>query len=163
MFSLEELSRVMKLEYPKNRIVNWDIEHYEEIELNDLDWSLIAQFKNHRQYMKAYSEFGDSYTAICDNVIYAMFGVFPLWEGVAEAWLLPSRHIRRKIVPFHRGSLAFFDFYARKNNIKRLQYTVHIANLHSLKWAKRCYFHNEGTLKFYGPDGKDHIMFARYY
>ena len=88
---------------------------------------------------------------------------FPLWYGVSEAWLIPSKHIKRKTIALHRGARLFFDHYAKKKHLKRLQFTVHSTNFQAVRWAKRCYFNEEGRLKNYGPDGKDHFMFARYY
>ena len=163
MFSLNDINRVTRMDYPRHQIVRWEPEHYKEIDLNDHDKQTLGHFHDYLEYLSVFAEGGDSFTAIGDGVIYAMFGCFPLWHGVAEAWLDHSRHIKRKTISMHRASLLFFDYYAQKKELKRLQFTVHSTNFQAVRWAKRCYFNEEGILKHYGPDGKDHYMFARYY
>jgi len=151
------------MDYPRHQIVRWQPEHYKRIDLNDHHNELSMHFHDYPSYLSSFADLGDSFTAMGDGMIYAMFGCFPLWNGVAEAWLLPSRHIKRKTISMHRAALLFFDYYAEKKELKRLQFTVHSTNFQAVRWAKRCYFTEEGTLKNYGPDGKDHFMFARYY
>tara|TARA_R100001443_G_scaffold73367_1_gene81299 strand:- start:1379 stop:1870 length:492 start_codon:yes stop_codon:yes gene_type:complete len=163
MFSVNEINRVTRMDYPRNQIIRWEPQHYDRMEFSDHHKEFLRHFHNYENYLQAFAEGGDSFTAIGDGVTYAMFGCFPLWYGVAEAWLLPSRHIKRKTIALHRGARLFFDHYAKKKELKRLQFTVHSTNFQAVRWAKRCYFTEEGRLKNYGPDGKDHFMFARYY
>ena len=163
MFSLDELNKVMRMDTPRHRIIPFHISHLDRIELNDHDHKVLSQFDNYREYMMAFANYGVAYTAVGDDMFYAFFGVFPLWDGVAEAWLMPSRHINRKTIAMHRASLRFFEYYAQKNSLKRLQFTVHSLNVRAVTWAERCYFNREGILKQYGPDGLDHYMYARYF
>ena len=163
MFSLNEINRVTRMDYPRHQIVRWQPDHYKLIDLNNHDKETMKHFANYTKYLTAFASSGDSYTAIGDGKIYAMFGCFPLWYGVSEAWLIPSKHIKRKTISMHRAALLFFDHYAKKKHLKRLQFTVHSTNFQAVRWAKRCYFNEEGRLKNYEPDGKDHFMFARYY
>ena len=163
MFSLDELNVVMRMDTPRHRIIPFHISHLDRIELNDHDNKVLSQFPDYREYMIAFTEYGVAYTAVGDDIFYAMFGVFPLWRGVAEAWLMPSRHINRKTIAMHRASLRFFEHYAHKNSLVRLQFTVHSHNSRAVTWAERCYFNREGILKNYGPDGLDHFMYARYF
>lgn len=163
MFSLNEINRVTRMDYPRHQIVRWELEHYKQIDLNKHHNDLIKNFYDYPSYLASFASHGDSFTAICDGIVYAMFGCFPLWHGVSEAWLIPSRHIKRKTIALHRGARLFFDYYAKKKDLKRLQFTVHSTNFQAVRWAKRCYFNQEGTMKQYGPDGNDYYMFARYY
>ena len=151
------------MDYPRHQIVRWQPDHYKLIDLNDHDKETMKHFANYINYLTAFASSGDSYTAIGDGKIYAMFGCYPLWYGVSEAWLIPSKHIKRKTISMHRAALLFFEHYAKKKHLKRLQFTVHSTNFQAVRWAERCYFTKEGTLKFYGIDGKDHYMYARYF
>jgi len=151
------------MDTPRHRIEHFDMSHFDQIDLNDHDKKVLISFPNYRDYIRTFAEYGVAFTAIGDEQLYALFGVFPLWEGVAEAWLMPSKDINRKTIAMHRASLKFFEYYAEKNSLKRLQFTVHSLNFHAVMWAKRCYFVCEGRLKNYGPDGNDHFMFARYF
>tara|TARA_R100000781_G_C3990053_1_gene96608 strand:+ start:23 stop:514 length:492 start_codon:yes stop_codon:yes gene_type:complete len=163
MFSLDEINRMTRMDYPHNKIIRWEPEHYDQIDFNEHHKEFLSYFHNYENYLQAFAEGGDSFTALVDGDVYAMFGCFPLWNGVAEAWMIPSKYIKRKTIALHRGAMLFFDHYAKKKHLKRLQFTVNSTNFHAVRWAKRCYFTEEGRLKNYGPDGKDHFMFARYY
>jgi hypothetical protein len=104
---------------------------------------------------------GVAYTGIGEGKVYAMFGVYEYWKGCAEAWLIPSKHIGRKTLSFHRTALQFFELAANELGIKRLQFTIHSENVPAVKWAERCYFDFEGTMRRYGPDGKDYKIYSR--
>lgn len=160
-FSLDVLNDVMRMDYPRNKIVNWQPAHLYMCELNEFDRDNLELFEGYRDYLQAYAEAGIAYSAVVEGEIYAMFGVFQLWPGTAEAWLIPSRKIDRKAIALHRGSLAFFEHAANEMHIKRLQFTVHTRNERADRWAQRCYFKREGLLRNYGPDGSDYFMYAR--
>ena len=93
--------------------------------------------------------------------IYAMFGIWQLWPGVYEAWLIPSGDISKKAFRMHRASKLFFDYAVNKLEIKRLQITVCTRNVPAVKWAKVCYFETEGTMRKFGPQGDDYLMMSR--
>ena len=62
---------------------------------------------------------------------------------------------------FHKASLRFFNYAAKKLNIHRLQINVSRYNYLAYKWALACYFLEEGILKEYGPDKSDYFMMSR--
>lgn len=161
MFSVEQLNRVLRLDYPRHKVVDWHPVHYHLIELNDFDADLASRFPDYLRQLQHFSETGVAYTGFGDGEVYAMFGVFDLWPGVSQAWLIPSRKISKKTMSFHRAALRFFDFYAAQMCTNRIQITVCIANVSAHKWAKRCYFKSEGIMRKYGPDGSDYEMFAK--
>ena len=161
MFSIEELNRVMPLDYPRHKLVDWSPAHYLMCDLNDFDIKLASQHSNYLEILKQYVNAGVAYTGIGEGKVYAMFGVYEVWKGSAEAWLIPSKHIGRKTISFHRTALLFFELAAKQMQIKRLQFTIHSHNVQALKWAERCYFEYEGTLRCYGPDGSDYKIYSR--
>ena len=161
MFSLEELNRVMRMDYPRNKIVEWQPSHLYLCDLNDFDKTNLELFDGYQEHIEAYAATGMAYSAIGDGIVYAMFGLWNLWPGVAEAWLMPSKNIDRKTVAMHRASMRFFEYAANEIGIKRLQITVHTQNERAVRWADRCYFNREGLMQHYGPDGSDYWMYAR--
>ena len=163
MFSVEELNAVMRMDLPRNRVIPWSVYHLYHAELNEFDRANIDLMNGYKDYLKAYAEAGHAYTVVCDGVITAQFGIFQLWPGNCEMWLMPSPEISKKTVALHRASLAFFEHAAAKMGTKRLQFTVHSANVRADRWAQRCYFQKEGLLRHYGPDGSDYHMYARYF
>jgi hypothetical protein len=160
MFSPEELNQAMKLDWPNQRIVDWHPAHLELIELNKFDAANSKLFDDYTKYLSSFVTKGYSFTAMQEK-IYAMFGVWKLWDGVYEAWLIPSNDISRKAFRMHKASKLFFDYAANKLEMKRLQITVCSRNIPAYKWAKVCYFEDEGILRNYGPQGDDYYMMSR--
>tara|TARA_Y100000004_G_scaffold182527_1_gene229369 strand:+ start:528 stop:1022 length:495 start_codon:yes stop_codon:yes gene_type:complete len=160
-FSLDVLNEVMRMDYPRHKIVHWQPAHLYICDLNEFDKQNMELFEGYQDYLQAYADGGHAYTAIGEGEIYAMFGLFKLWPGVGEAWLIPSNKIDRKTLAMHRAALRFFEYAANELQIKRLQFTVHTLNERADRWAQRCYFEREGLLKKYGPDGSDYWMYAR--
>lgn len=161
MYSLTELNQMMPLDYPRHKLVDWSPAHYLMCDLNDFDEDLARYHDDYLSVLTHYANSGVAYTGIGEGVVYAMFGVYEYWKGSAEAWLIPSKHIGRKTLSFHRTALQFFELAAKKMYIKRLQLTIHSHNVQALKWAERCYFEYEGTMRRYGPDGNDYKIYSR--
>lgn len=162
MFSPEHLSKIMRLDWEKDKIVPFSPYHLDLCALNPFDKKMLRDIPDFKKRIEALSENSYAFTAMSEGEIYAMFGVYPMWKGVAEAWLIPSAIVNRRTITFHRASLVFFDYAMAKLELKRLQFTVHSANVPADMWAKRCYFEFEGKLKFYGPDKANYKMYARY-
>lgn len=146
---------------PPNRVVPWQKHHLDICDLNKFDAYNLDHFEDYATYLSNFAQSGLAFSGLHNGEIFGMFGLWQLWPGVAEAWLIPSRHLGRKTIPFHRGALRFFAHAARKMQVKRLQFTVHSLNVPACVWAERCYFVREGTLSQYGPDGADYFMYAR--
>ena len=161
MFSVSELNKIMRMDFPRHKIVPWNPVHDKLIDMNGFDRRIRSNFPDFEQTFLQYASAGAAYTGIGDGKIYAMFGAYEFWPGCSEAWLIPSKDIDRKTVSFHRAALKFFDLYCEKTQTKRLQATVHSQNVRAVEWARRCYFTHEGTLRQYGPDHGDYEMFAR--
>jgi len=160
MFSIDELNGVMRMK-GENRVVQFHKHHLDLCDLNEFDRRNMEQFGNYRDYLAHFASAGTAYTGLSNGKVYAMFGMWMLWPGVAEAWLIPSADIVRKSIPFHRGALRYFEYASAKLGVKRLQFTVHSLNVPARRWAERCYFEQEGTMREYGPDGADYLMFSR--
>mgnify|MGYP003140876557 FL=1 len=111
--------------------------------------------------LEGYSKMGPAYAAVHHGRPVGIFGCIPLWEGVAECWLITDVNLTDIARPFHRVTKHMFDLFMSELNLVRLQVTVHSQNVLALKWIKTLYFKEEGRLEKYGPDGQDFIMFAR--
>lgn len=161
MFSLPKLNRILKLNYPEDKIVKFHPMHIDLIALNKYDQeNLLANQKNlHMLY--DFAKAGVAFTAISQSTIYAIFGIWDLWDGVSEAWLIPSANISRKTLKFHRVALRFFEHYAKEKSTKRIQFTVCSHNVQAYKWAERCYFKKEAEMSHYGFNGETYYLYAR--
>jgi len=163
MFSPEDLTQIMRLDWKRDKIVKFHAGHLDICALNPFDKRMLKDIPQYIERLKGLTDQSYAFTAMSEGEIYAMCGVYPMWPGVAEAWLIPSAIVNRRTISFHRASLRFFEYAASKLAIKRLQFTVHSLNVQADTWAKRCYFTSEGILKQYGPDSADYRMYARFF
>ena len=161
MFSLPRLNRKLKLDYPNDKIVNFHPMHLDMIDLNEYDQANLLENKNNLHKLYQFAQAGLGLTAMSGNRIYAIFGIWDLWDGVSEAWLIPSNEISRKTLKFHRVALRFFEYYANVKGTKRIQFTVSTLNVQADRWAKRCHFNKEAEMKHYGLKGVNYYLYAR--
>lgn len=159
MFTADELMQVMKLDGYKNRLVAFQPNHMHMANFRDFDQEVLDGYG--RPHIQDYAVDGLSYTAICDSKVYAMFGLYPLWKGVAEAWMLPSVDLVNKKMVFHKSSLLFFPYASQKLKLHRIQVYVRSTNVQAYKWIEMMYFNREGLLERYGPDINDYYVYGR--
>lgn len=159
MFTADELMQVMKLDGYRNRLVTFQPNHIHMTKFRDFEQEILDGYG--RPHIQDYAVDGLSYTAMCDGEVYAMFGLYPLWKGVAEAWLLPSTKLENRKIVFHKGSLRFFTYASQKLKLHRIQVYVRSSNVQAVKWIEMMYFKREGLLERYGPDINDYYVYGR--
>jgi len=79
--------------------------------------------------------------------ILGVAGLSPLWNGVAQAWVVVGLGVKK-----HRFFL-----------LRRIQATVPCFSDGNLSWIESLGFELESKLKGFGPDGKDHFMYRKMY
>ena len=151
--------QVMKLDGYRNRLVTFQPNHIHMTKFRDFDQEILDGYG--RPHIEDYAVDGLSYSAMCDGKVYAMFGLYPLWKGVAEAWLLPSTKLENRKMVFHKSCLRFFPYAAQKLKLHRIQVYVRSSNVQAYKWIEMMYFNREGLLKRYGPDINDYYVYGR--
>lgn len=149
----------MKLDGYRNRLVTFQPNHIHMTKFRDFDQEILDGYG--RPHIEDYAVDGLSYSAMCDGKVYAMFGLYPLWKGVAEAWLLPSSKLENRKMVFHKSCLRFFPYAAQKLKLHRIQVYVRSSNVQAYKWIEMMYFNREGLLKRYGPDINDYYVYGR--
>ena len=159
MFTADELMQVMKLDGYRNRLVTFQPNHIHMTKFRDFDQEILDGYG--RPHIEDYAVDGLSYSAMCDGKVYAMFGLYPLWKGVAEAWLLPSSKLENRKMVFHKSCLRFFPYAAEKLKLHRIQVYVRSSNVQAYKWIEMMYFKREGLLEQYGPDINDYYVYGR--
>ena len=84
MFSPNELNQVMRLLYPLQRVVKWHPAHFDMIDLNSFDQRNMALYGSRMRQFEQLIDKGLAFTAMEGDTIYAMFGIWQLWDGVYE-------------------------------------------------------------------------------
>ena len=115
----------------------------------------------HKKYAFFLKEVGMSFTGLVNNKPIAAGGVFHLWDGVAEGWVLATKDIYKYPVFCAKHIKQRTEIILQANKIKRLQTSVKANCDVALRFAKWLGLKEEGLMKNYGPDGSDFIRFAR--
>jgi len=92
--------------------------------------------------------------------IVAVTGLAPLWDGVAEAWFLPTREVKNKKLRTIRLVRKEFDAAIERLKLRRVQAIVRSDFTDAHKLAKFLGFESEGLMRKYGPDGSDYERYA---
>ena len=92
--------------------------------------------------------------------IHAVAGIVPLWEGVGEAWAIPTKHIGRRKIVIGRHFKNTFHMVANDLKMRRVQAAVKVGYKEAHNLARFVGMTEEGLMKKYGPDGADYMRYA---
>ena len=155
MFSPRQMEKAMGLDGISNRLLEFSPHHPRLMNLREIDRPVFEG--NNFEFVKE----GQAWTGISKDKLYVCFGFHLLWDGVAEAWLIPDRDLGKKRHVWHRASLKWFDFIAKELLLWRFQ--AHVCSDNSLadRWISSVLFKKEGLCKRYGPDCRDYSIYGR--
>ena len=142
-------------------IVPFENKHAEQMLDIGLNSKLLELKPEHRKYTYFLKEVGMSFTGLVDNKPIAAGGVFHLWDGVAEGWVLATKEIYKYPVFCAKHIKKRTEMLIKNNNIKRLQTSVKADCEMAIRFAKWLGLKPEGVMESYGPAGEDFIRFAR--
>ena len=101
---------------------------------------------------------GPTYTAEHDGKIIGIAGLGVHWAGRAEAWCLLAREVPTRAWPaIHRAVVRVLA----ENGYRRIEATAKTGFRQGQRWLAMLGFVPEGEMPAYGPDGADHMRWAR--
>ena len=145
----------------KVEIIPFENEHAHYILSQPLNSKFLELRPEHKKYGYFLKEVGMSFTGLVNNKPIAAGGVFHLWDGVAEGWVLATKDIYKYPVFCAKHIKQRTEIILKANKIKRLQTSVKANCDVALRFAKWLGFKKEGLMESYGPDGSDFVRFAR--
>lgn len=85
-------------------------------------------------------------------------GVVPIFDGYGYLWSALAPETGLKMVGVHRIAVRFLDTL----NLRRIEATVEVGFAAGIKWMEMLGFECEAPrMRKYGPNGEDHMLFAR--
>ena len=144
--------------------VKFITEHAEELsERGRKDFGVLADADlSMRPYFDVVAgEDGAAHSIIQDGHLVLSAGVWQLWPGVGEAWLLPSARLLARPRGPVRTVRRFLDEIAEREGYTRVQATTHADFERGERFLKWLGFEREGVLRKFGPDGSDHKIYSR--
>jgi len=145
------------------KVVPYETQHGDEMiefGLNDKLMDIDAGFTENRI---DFALAGLSFTLLHNNNPVCSGGIVPLWNGVAEGWVISSKRIYKERIRASRLIRKRTDLLCAANKIWRLQTAVKSNFKTGLRFAEFLGFKNEGLMKAYGPDKTDYYRMARIY
>ena len=145
------------------KIVPYEIDHGDEIiefGMNDKLMEIDASYTNNRLDMAIP---GLSFTLMLDTTPIVSGGIVPMWEGVAEGWVLSSKHIFDYKIKAASSVKKRLDYLCINNKITRLQTAVKEEFYMGVRFAQWLGLEKEGLMKFYGLDKTNYWRMAKYY
>jgi len=131
-----------------------------EFGLNDKLMDVDASFTENRI---DFALAGLSFTLLHDNIPLCSGGIVPLWDGVAEGWVISSKRIFTKRIKASRLIRKRTDLLCANNKVWRLQTAVKANFKTGLRFAEFLGFNNEGLMRAYGPDKTNYYRMAKIY
>jgi len=145
------------------KVVPYEMEHGDEIiefGMNDKLMEIDASYTNNRLDMAIP---GLAFTLFLDETPIVSGGIVPMWEGVAEGWVLSSKHIFDYKIKAASIIKKRLDYLCMNNKIIRLQTAVKEEFLTGVRFAQWLGLEKEGLMKFYGLDQTNYWRMAKYY
>ena len=103
-----------------------------------------------------------SLTVVHQGHYLAAFGLYPIHNSVAQAWMLVNPEFRYKYAKtILRLAKQELDRWQISEAFNRVQITIEFTNANFVRWSKLLGFEMEGLLRKIGHDGQDHFLMAR--
>jgi hypothetical protein len=136
-------------------------EHLLRMELKGDELIYLELIPEYHRYIIEMAVPDFSWTVVRDGSPVAVFGVRPMWPGVAEVWMLPGVGIEKNAIALVRGARHIFAQIEQEYGVRRLQIAVRKSNYTAYKFARSVYFEQESLMSQFGPEGEDYYMMTR--
>ena len=144
-----------------NELKDFEPDHAKKIisyGMNSKLMEIDASYTNNRLDMAIP---GLAFTLFLDETPIVSGGIVPMWEGVAEGWVLSSKHIFDYKIKAASLIKKRMDYLCVNNKIIRLQTAVKEEFLTGVRFAQWLGLEKEGLMRKWGFDGSDQYMYAR--
>lgn len=131
-----------------------------EFGMNDKLMDIDASFKENRIDIVVP---GMSFTLLVDDNPILAGGIVPLWNGVAEGWVMASKEVNDYKIKSASAVKKRLDLLCNNNNIYRLQTAVKEEFKTGVRFAEWLGLKNEGLMTMYGPDQTNYYRMAKIY
>lgn len=142
-------------------MIDFKMEHITQMNMRDLDKRMLEMAGNWEEKLLNTMALGRTMTGMKDDIILGCGGILPLWEGVAEGWLLTADEIEQYPLAFHKLVRQFISEAEEALNLHRIQIFVWSEFETSIEWVKRLGFESEGLMKAFSADRQDFYRMAK--
>ena len=145
------------------KVVPYLPEHGDQIIASGMNDKLMATDASYTNHRLDISEPGLSFTLLKDDEPIVAGGVIPMWQGVAEGWVLSSKQIFDYKIKAAASVKKRLDLLCTNNKIWRLQTSVKEDFKTGIRFAEWLGLKKEGLMTMYGPDKTNYYRMAKIY
>ncbi len=143
------------------KLIPFHPKHVEVMDVRDSELHSILSLEDSNERLEAVRENETLVgTFLCDGRVLCCAGYRILWPGVAEVWILPSRHVSKVAIRFSKIIRRQLDGIIERHNIHRLQTISIDDDLHN-RWMRFIGFSDAGLMRQYTHDKQDYRMWER--
>jgi hypothetical protein len=126
---------------------------------------------DHAQYVLALGEWnaniergmvlGGGVALVLGEEVLAMSGLSLLWAGVGQLWMRTCLNAHKYPVAIVKSTRRYLAGLESTLGLRRIQATVRADSVINRRFVEFLGFRTEGTMRGFGPDGSDYILYAR--
>jgi len=147
----------------KYKIIPYDRSHTDEILTFGINDKLLENDTSSEEGRIDYGIPGLSFSLFANNDIVLSGGITPMWDGVAEGWVIASKRIFDHKIKSILSIKKRLDLLCANNNIWRLQTSVKEEFKTGIRFAEFLGLKKEGLMRMYGPDKTNYYRMAKIY
>jgi len=102
-----------------------------------------------------------SFTAVVNGSIVACGGIYPVWDGVGEAWFLGSHLIHKYTKTIVKELRMHLHGIMEAHQLHRVQAHILEDWPNARRWIRFLDMQEEGVLRKFSPDGHNYIQFSK--
>ena len=140
--------------------VPYSPDHLSYIKTNNPDIEAMRGSDGLQDMVDSQAGMGEAIAVITHGKPTGIFGLVPIWDGLAELWFIPDEALRIYPLFMTKTARTFIDICAISKRLHRMQITVRCDHRQAVGWAKTIGFKTEGTMSKYGPDQSDFYMMS---
>ena len=139
------------------RVVPFELEHYDRMGETRIPVNYGAFCVDYRTVLSGFRATGESWAILADDEVLAIGGIVRLWENTGEAWSIVSARAKDYPLAVCKASRAA----VRGARLRRVQACIRAGDDTARRFAEICGMDAEATLRAFGPEGEDYIIYAR--
>lgn len=113
------------------KIIDFHPEHLNLMDVREHEIENVLALKNCKEKLELLTDSGVSGTILYDGKILGVMGIFDMWKGVCEVWVLPSNNISQHKLIFARVIKKYLKNILDLKFYKRIQVTALNEKLHN--------------------------------
>ncbi len=115
----------------ETKVIPFHPEHINVMDMRQHEVDNVMAIKNSQERLIALTQSGVCGTIIYDGMILGAMGVFDMWEGVCEVWVLPSNNVPKHGLVFARIIKRYLKNIIELKHYDRIQVTALNDKMHN--------------------------------